>query len=159
MKDQQMPKLRNSAANKPDFGFRAILLLILLVACWLLALPMSRFVQRASLNRFHLQTRSFALWAVQQPIPAMYNFHNRYEIRPSPWAKDSPGQAPFVRGTANHFPLRLFTFGDNRAIFLRSPERRQIDIWSSYRGEELHTRWTATPLSPKGFELTGEVVE
>lgn len=154
-----MPDPGDSGAVKHDFGFYAILLLILIVACWLLSLPFCRFIQRASLNRFHLQTRSFTLWAIQQPIPAMYNFHNRYEIRPSPWRKDSPGQSYSERGTVNHFPLRLFTFGDNRAIFLSSPEPRQIDIWSSYRGEELHTRWTATPSSPNGFELTGEVVE
>ena len=137
-----------------DLGFVFILLMIIAVVGWLLAMPFSRFVQRTTMERFHLQTSTFVGWAAQQPIPAMYNFYNHYEIRPSPWQGESSV------GTLNHFPLRIFTFGDNRAIFLANPEPRTLDAWSSYRGEELHTHWTATPSSDKGgFDFVGEVVK
>ncbi|MGV3486277.1 MAG: hypothetical protein ACO1RT_17795 [Planctomycetaceae bacterium] len=142
-----------------DYGFRLILALMMVVVAWLLAMPFSRTVQRTSLERFHLQTKSFAWWSLQQPIPAMYNFYNRFEIRPSPWRTDTDEVQYAERGTVNHFPLRMFTFGDNRAIFLTPGRSRRIDIWSSYRGEELHTHWTATPTARGGFDLTGEVVE
>lgn len=145
-----------------DFGFIGILTLIVVVAGWLLSMPFCDFVQRSTINRFHFQTRAFGLWAIQQPIPAMYNLYNRFEIRPSPWKRDKeklPQDSVWEKGTANHFPLRLFTFGDKRAIFLRPDEPRQIDIWSSYRGQELHTRWSATPSEKGGFDLSGEVVK
>ena len=144
---------------KVDRGYGGILLLIVLVAGWLIAMPFFSFVQRTSLNRFHLQTRSFLLWSLQQPIPAMYNFYNRFEIRPSPWRRDTAEKKYSERGTVNHFPLRMFTFGDNRAVFLQPKQERRIDIWSSYRGQEIHTRWTATPRGDNGFQLTGEIVE
>jgi len=55
--------------------------------------------------------------------------------------------------------LRILTFGDNRALFLAKPESRILDAWSSYRGEELHTRWTVTPSTEDGgFDFVGEVV-
>jgi len=155
------PEDEEQAQNAPaplglprfDLGFIFILLLIVSVTGWLLAMPFSRFVQRTTLERFHFQTPSFVGWAAQQPIPAMYNFYNHYEIRPSPWQ----GQSSV--GTVNHFPLRILTFGDNRAIFLAKPEPRILDAWSSYRGEELQTRWTVTPSTENGgFDFVGEVV-
>jgi len=140
-----------------DFGFIGILTLVIVVSAWLISMPFCDFVQRSTINRFHFQTRSFGVWVIQQPIPAMYNLYNRFEVRPSPW---KPGQdAVWDNGTVNHFPLRLFTFGDNRAIFLRPEEPRQIDIWSSYRGQGLHTRWSATPSKNGGFDLSGEVMK
>lgn len=153
-----MNERQETTTRDRDYGFYAILLLVLAVVAWLLSLPFCPFVQRASLNRFHLQTESFALWAAQQPVPAMYNFYNRYEISPSPWKDDASGEVYWERGTANHFPLRLFTFGDDRAIFLRPSELRRIDIWSSYRGQELHTLWIATPSPRGGFDLTCELI-
>ena len=152
MTDDVAPSLK----HKLDPGFFALLTVILVVTVWLLALPFSKTIQHATLNRFHFQTRSFAVWATQQPIPAMYNLYNRYDIRPSPW--DKTPNSIWERGTANHFPLRLFTFGDNRVIFLRPGQIRTIDIRSSYRGESLHTHWTATPKEDGAFDLVGEVV-
>jgi hypothetical protein len=141
---------------KVDFGYVIILLIIASVSTWLISMPFCKFIQRATMDRFHLQTESFWVWCVEQPIPAMYNLYNRYEIRPSPWKPEPDGV--WEAGTLNHFPLRLFTFGDNRVIFLRPKERRQIDLWSSYRGEALHTQWIAEPSSDGGFDLSGVVV-
>lgn len=142
-------------AQRFDLGFLSILCLVLIVTCWLLALPFSVFVQRTSLNRFHFQTRSFVLWAIQQPIPAMYNFYNRYEA-------DEAGSEAFIvpamEGTLNHFPLRIVTFGDNREFILWPEFTRTIDIHTSYRGQTLHTRWKASPTRDGGFKMDSEVV-
>jgi hypothetical protein len=147
----------DKASHAPfDFGFVGLVGLVMVVAGWLLTMPFCTFIQRTTLNRFHLQTQSFVVWAFQQPIPSMYNMYNRFEIRPSPWRTEP--NSIWEKGTVNHFPLRMFTFGDNRRVFLRPDEFREIDIKSSYRGEHLHTRWTATPSSNGGFDLSGEVV-
>jgi len=140
-----------------DGFFFVILSLVAAIALWIVSMPFCKFVQRTTINRFHLQTRSFATWAIQQPIPSMYNLYNRFEIRPSPW-KPEPN-AIWASGTVNHFPLRMFTFGDNRKVYLRPDEAREIDIWSSYRGERLHTHWVATPAEEGGFDLTVKVIE
>ncbi len=150
-----MSETTETCPIKMDCGYILILMLMLGVVCWLLTMPLVPNVQQISLNRFHLQTQSFAGWAVQQPIPSMYNFYNRYEIGPAP---KGFARKHWDRGTVNHFPVRMFTFGDNRAIFLRTPEIRWLDVWSSYRGEQLHTTWFALPADDGGFDLSSEVV-
>jgi hypothetical protein len=142
-------------AKRFDLGFTLILLLVAVVSCWLLALPFSPFLQRTSLDRFHFQTRSFVLWAIQQPIPAMYNFYNRYE---ADQVDRGHSVIPASKGTLNHFPLRIITFGDNRQFILWPESPRTIDIHSSYRGQSLHTRWKATPTTDGGFMVVSEVV-
>jgi len=138
-----------------DFGFYAILGLIIVTALWLLAMPWNRDIQRSTLNRFQFQTRSYWAWAAQQPIPSMYNFHNRFEVRRTQSVTDR--DAVWERGTINHFPLRMITFGDNRGYFLKGEDGCVIDAWSSYRGEQLHTHWTATANPAGGFDFVGEV--
>jgi hypothetical protein len=145
-----------------DGFYYVILSMVAAIALWLVSMPFCKFVQRTTINRFHLQTESFAVWAIQQPIPAMYNLYNRYEVRPSPWKPEPDASEPDNTGhsgTVNHFPLRMFTFGDNRKVFLPPEEIREIDIWSSYRGETLHTRWVATPSQDGGFDLMQKVHE
>jgi hypothetical protein len=151
-----MSRESESRAQRFDLGYIMILGLIVAVSCWLLAMPFSRFIQDSTLHRFHLTTRHFAIWAVQQPIPAMYNFYNRFEVSPSPWKKSDPSSVHAE--TLNHFPLRIITFGDNRRLFLPADEPRQIDIWSRYRGNELRTRYLATPLPDGGFQLELEPI-
>lgn len=146
-----MSRESESRAQRFDLGYVMMLGLIVAVSCWLLAMPFSRFIQDSTLHRFHLTTRHFALWSMQQPIPAMYNFYNRFEVSPSPWKKSEPSSVHAE--TLNHFPLRIITFGDNRQLFLPADEPRQIDIWSRYRGNELRTRYLATPLAEGGFQL------
>lgn len=119
---------------------------------WLLGLPFCKFEQQSLLNRFHLQTKSFGVWCLQQPIPAMYNGYNRFESRQG--SIDSNLKSS---GTINHFPIRLLTFGDNRDLFLSEDDPTIFDAWTSYRGSSIHTRWTAKP-SLAGHQLTDEVL-
>jgi hypothetical protein len=141
---------------KPDWGFRCIAAMVSIVALWLLAMPFCQFIQQTTFNRYHLQSGSFAAWATQAPIPAMYNFHNRYRIEPQPW--DATLFSRPETGTINHFPVRLYTFGDNRAIMLPRADQRMLTVESRYRGRTLTTRWTATPASDGGYELSDEVI-
>jgi hypothetical protein len=124
-------------------------------ALWLLALPVSRTVQSVALRRFHLQTNSFALWALQAPVPAMYNFHNRARLQAQPW--DAPPMTRPVTETLNHFPVRLLTFGDSRPALLPEAARTELIVTSAYRGRSLTTRWRAIR-HERGTRLDDEVV-
>jgi hypothetical protein len=142
--------------GRPDRGYRVILTGVALVALWLLAMPFSRAIQQTTLNRFHLQTRSFAAWAIQAPVPAMYNFHNRYRIERQP--QDATSSTDVRTGTVNHFPIRLYTFGESRGFMFRDKARHMLTAESSYRGQVLKTRWMVVATGAGGFELVDEVV-
>ena len=64
----------------PDYGLGVVVALVIAVTVWLAATPLVPAVARATLARFHLRTGSFWGWAIQQPVPAMYNFANRYRV-------------------------------------------------------------------------------
>lgn len=139
----------------PDWGFGLVVAVVVVVAGWLLLLPISGGVQRIALNRFHLQSASFARWAAQAPVPAMYNFYNQGLVEPLPWDR-TPWQQPF-RWTMNHFPTRAFTFGDDRRQLCRSP-RPMISLRSQYRGQQLQTRWLVDEDARGRLSISGEVV-
>jgi hypothetical protein len=75
-----MLKFVRQISRTRDYQSLALLLLIVSAAVWLIVLPFSRTVQSVYLQRFHLATPDFASWAIQQPVPSMYNFENRYWV-------------------------------------------------------------------------------
>jgi len=142
------------AKQRPDWIFCGLVALVVAVTLWLLSLPLCPFVQQAALRRFHLQTRSFAVWALQAPIPAMYSFHNRYRLESQPWDAtffDRP-----VTGSINHFPVRIYTFAETRPLLLPQTDRQMLTIESRYRGRSLTTRWTVTEAEEGGYQLADE---
>lgn len=139
-----------------DWTLRAIIALLVIVAGWLLALPLSSHVRRVAMDRYHLQSGSFVGWAIQAPVPAMYNFYNRYRLEPQPW--DATPLSRPVSGTINHFPLRLYTFGDTRARLLDDPNFRMLTLRSDYRGDSIATRWVVNETADGGFELRDELL-
>ena len=142
------------ATDHPDIGFIAIVVLVAAVATWLIMTPLSHAVASASMHRFHLRSRSFAAWAVQFPIPTMYNFANRYEVREIPWGLMDPLADQSERRYLNHFPARVVTFVDTRYRYLHPGTDRWFAIDTSYRGQRIETRMHAEPLTPgKGFVL------
>lgn len=141
--------------SKPDRLYQAILLVLACVSAWLIAMPVSPFIQQTTLNRFHLQTKSFAAWAIQAPIPAMYSFYNRCQIEAMPWDA-SPFSTPRT-GTINHFPVRVTTFATDR-LYLKQVDQRMITLRSDYRGSTLKTQWIATPRDDGGMTLSSEVL-
>ena len=118
-------------------------------------MPFSGFIQQTTFNRFHLQTRSFLVWAIQAPVPAMYNFHNRYRVEP-PSLGVGPAAEPLT-GTVNHFPVRIYT-GNTRRFMMHDRARHMLTVESRYRGHSLTTRWVAVPNAAGGFELIDLVV-
>lgn len=153
------------AHRSPDWIYRGLLLTIALIAVWVLAMPWVPTIASITMRRFHLSSDSFIGFAIQQPVPAMYNFANRVEIReldpedelltlidpvlglsPAILGVDPAGLPVGVlqRETVNHFPLRLVTFADGQYKYLRGG-KRWIAVTSDYRGRRLTTRWRIDP--------------
>ena len=140
-------------ARPRDYGFIVIVALVVVMTTWLLLMPLVPAIASATLRRFHLRTGSFLTWAIQQPIPSMYNFANRYEVREFP-----PGLVDPIIDTAekryiNHFPPRILTFANTRYQYLIEGEDRWVTIDSTYRGQTVETRFHAKALDGGGFEL------
>lgn len=84
-----------------DTSGLALLLVVVVLGARLLLLPWSESQQKAALERYHLDT-DFALWALLQLSPAMYNFGNQaiFEV-------DSATRGEAVRIWVNHHPARV----------------------------------------------------
>jgi hypothetical protein len=119
-----------------DYGYIGITTLVAVVVVWLLATPIVPAVRSATFRRFHLTTGSFAGWAIQQPVPSMYNFSNRYGMYKKP---PQPGVEPLRY--VNHFPVRPLTFADLRFVWLQAGKDRWMTAKSSYRGCTLTTKY------------------
>ncbi len=149
---------------QPDYGLGVIVAIVAAVTVWLAATPLVPEVAQATLARFHLRTDSFWGWAIQQPVPAMYNFANRYRVdgteeaghgkadhgRPEHRGPDATSPsgvsgAPIESGFVNHFPTRLFSFANARLRLLRDGEPRRFEFVSTYRGETIESRYLVTP--------------
>lgn len=143
-----------NTSSRPDTGFIAIIVLVVVVATWLLLTPLVPSVAAASLHRFHLKSRSFAVWAIQFPIPTMYNFANRYEVRRVPAGLIDPILEENTKRYLNHFPARVLTFFNTRHRHLNEGTDRWVTIESTYRGQTVETRFHAKPKEDaKGFDL------
>ncbi|MEL6109566.1 MAG: hypothetical protein AAFU85_26450 [Planctomycetota bacterium] len=152
---------------KRDPFFVVILTGLGAVVVWLLLTPFVPSVARTTMERFHLRGDSFTKWAVQAPIPAMYNFANRFQIREvpddfdklmpifqlAPQELDEP-QWRYI----NHFPPRLLTFANTRYKLLDQGEDRWVTIETSYRGQRIETEIHAKPIE-NGFEWVAREVE
>jgi hypothetical protein len=136
-----------------DVGFLAICLLVIITAVWLLLMPWVPSIARATINRFHLTSSSFAVWAIQFPIPTMYNFANRFEVREFPEGMLDPVIETSQHRYVNHFPSRKITFANTRYRYLNEHLDRWFNIDSSYRGQTIETRFHLKPIETGGFEV------
>ncbi|MEO1525393.1 MAG: hypothetical protein AAFX06_08150 [Planctomycetota bacterium] len=152
---------------KRDPFYIVILVGLGVVAVWLLLTPFVPSIARTTMSRFHLRGNSFLAWSVQAPIPAMYNFANRFEIREVP--EDFSDMMPIFQlepeapvepewRYINHFPARLLTFANGRYKILHPGEDRWVTIETSYRGQRIETKIHAKP-TEDGFEWVAEAVE
>ena len=135
----------HSPAPARDRGFIAIVTLVAANAVWLLMMPWVPGIARCTLDRFHLRTGSFAAWAIQCPIPSMYNFANRYEAREFPPGLVDPIIDTVEPRYVNHFPARVFTFADGRWRLQKDGRDRWVTIESSYRGQTIQSRFHLKP--------------
>ncbi len=139
--------------------FVLILLGVCAVAVWLLLMPFYPAIARVTMKRFHLSTESFACWAIQAPVPAMYNFGNQYEIRDLPEGLITPVLDSSRSRYINHFPTRVLTFANGRYSLLSPGQDRWVTIRSSYRGQTLETKIHAKPIGDGKFEWIRESSE
>jgi hypothetical protein len=152
------------AVQRPDWMFRILVTALFSVAVWLLAMPWVPAIARCTMNRFHLQTDSFAAWAIQQPIPPMYSFANTTEVRsrspksPSQRALEPAGSkednAVLASRFINHFPTREFTFANARVRHLLDRSSRWFVLRSAYRGQTVESLYRLDPVEEKGWTVT-----
>ena len=139
---------------EPDPFFSAIVGLIVAIVIWLILTPIVPQVAAASMHRFHLRSRSFAVWAIQFPIPTMYNFANRFEVREIPLGLIDPIADETEKRYINHFPSRVLTFFNTRQRYLGDGKDRWVTIDTTYRGQTIETRMHASPKEGgQGFDL------
>jgi hypothetical protein len=136
--------------------FALIVFGICVVTFWLLLMPFYPAIARMTLRRFHLASGSFAVWAALAPIPSMYNFGNRYEIRDLPEDLFTPVLDSTRPRYINHYPTRVLTFANGRYSLLHDGQDRWLTFWSSYRGQKLETKVHAKPIGGGRFEWIRE---
>jgi len=149
----------------PSFIFLTV---IAVPALWLIALPLSTKVQETYLRRFHLANSDFSTWAIQQTVPSMYNFENKYWFNGQPIQKDQLDQianeetriidpkqkaeSEIKSNMVNHFPTRIATFADQRRLLKKNP-RGFFYFRSRYRGREIKTTFKIEPGTESEFAL------
>lgn len=153
--------------------------LIAAYAVWVLLMPWVPSVATASMRRFHLTSGSFAAWAIQQPIPAMYNFANSYEVRQwpreaaagllgDPLLDDPLFGSPLgdLRDFGkihsdhiNHFPARVATFSSHRIHCCEPNQDRWLVTVSTYRGQRVETLTHLKAMGDGQFTVTRTNVE
>jgi hypothetical protein len=136
-----------------DIGYVGIIGLLCLIALWLLLMPWSKELSLTSMRRFHLRTTYFLTWAMQFPIPAMYNFANQAEVDSYPPGLVDPMLDDTEKRYLNHFPIRCITFADGRHKYFRDGNDRWITVETRYRGRELESRFHAKAKPGGGFDL------
>ena len=137
----------NSKSPRRDPLYVAILLAVGGIAVWILLMPFVPAISRLTMRRFHLETDSFAGWAVQAPVPTMYNFANQYEIQELPEGLFSPVFDASKPRYINHFPSRVLTFANGRYTLLHEGQDRWLTFRSRYRGQTLVTKVHAKPIA------------
>lgn len=158
--------------NEPSPSWGLIGIYTLVVACvlWIVMTPWVESIAQASLRRFSLTSRSFGVWAIQQPIPAMYNFANTYEVRQwpadvsqafalDPLFGDSGDAGKLRSGYINHFPPRIYTFGWDRAETCYQNQRRWVVTVSSYQDQRVEVMTELKPQAAGRFIVTRQEID
>ncbi len=133
----------NVSRRPRDLSYRVVCGLIIVVVIWLLLTPFVPAVAMSTMRRFQLASKSFAWWALQQPVPSMYNFANQTQVRSTP-----PGFPEPIISLAdenddrrwryiNHYPTRQLTFANARYAWLREGKDQWLETKTSYRGQVL----------------------
>jgi len=171
-----MPHFLKQIWNSRDIPSAILLLAILAAGLWMAALPLSTQVQQTFLRRFHLASSSYPVWAIQQTVPSMYNFENKYWFSHRPMSQDvidqlaseetrivntkgistvrrnTGSETEIVSNMVNHFPTRVATFADER-IHLKDNPKGFYYFRTRYRGEEIKTTFKLEPGSLTEFKL------
>jgi hypothetical protein len=165
--------------RRPDWLFRVLVTALFAVAVWLLAMPFVPAIAGCTMRRFHLQTNSFATWALQQPIPPMYSFANTTEVRDRPpevatpsvlespvldfqvgdensrrFSGEHPSSGRIAGRMINHFPTREFTFANARVRYLNGDRTsRWYVLKSTYLGQSVQSVYQLDPFEDGGWTV------
>ncbi len=154
-----VPEGRGNVPIRRDLGFHALVGLLGLVAIWLLAMPLVPAVTESTMHRFHLTTPSFSWWAIQQPIPSMYNFDNRFEMQRQPRGSGKPilhgihSREKVASGQVNHFPASRITSALANTTYSGDLEDWWFTLITGYRGIEKRSYYHLQAREDGGFEM------
>jgi len=144
---------------REDRSLACIIFSISVVLLWLVLTPLAAPIARQTMKRFHLKSESFIGWACQFPVPSMYNFANQYQVDSYPPGLISPLLDESEPRHLNHFPARCFTFADGRYEYLRLGKNQWFTLKSSYRGQELTSKFHLKPTLENSNESTRKQYE
>ncbi|MGK0309275.1 MAG: hypothetical protein ACJAYS_000090 [Lentimonas sp.] len=134
-----------SSAPEPKAATRAFASLLVITYLWVLLTPFVPAISIAGMKRFNLLTENFVAWALQQPVPSMYNFANEGVLIPESLEE----QAVLI--PTNHFPTRHYTF-ELRSGF--GPWLPQVLITNSiYQGRIVSARHLITERPGGGTKM------
>ncbi len=146
-----VPLFQAFTLGRPDRWGTLFYTMLGFVALWPLLVLTVRPIAREQMRRMHLANNSFPAFALEQLVPAMYNFSNQ-----GYWSKidvplaDWPWELPRDREVYyfNHFPVRNLTW-QARAPFPAA------GVWGLYRtqfqGLELRTKYHLQPAAGGGW--------
>jgi len=145
--------LRHGGAESRSWSTRLFYASLVAVTLWILPLLVAPGMIETVMRRFHLSSKSYPEWYLQQVVPAMYSFGNEYarSVADLPLDRVFTDPKPVPTLWVNHYPPRLFTFG-NRARAGRPPFF--IYCRSRFRGHELLTKIRVNGDDEGGFQMT-----
>ena len=108
-----------------------------------LSILFSKQMKVASLERFHLASDSYGIWAAHQLVPSMYNFENKIVFSNlADNFDDVDDQDPtLITQTLNHFPARHVTFGHFRKQHFGKHDQATFQMTSSFQNQRLKSTW------------------
>lgn len=136
----RLARLLETIGKRRDWPTAVFLVAMSLIALWLAGMTFWPAIQRCTLHRFHLQTRPFAFWSLQQIVPSMYNLENEFEFEADGAVPETVAGFTKTRHL-NHFPLRVITFFDYRYGLFHAGNGARLRIISRYRAQRLTTDW------------------
>lgn len=156
-----LQRFLRSARDSRDFFALGIASLLAAYMLLSLALALSPSAQLALMQRFHLRSESFALWAAAQPSAWMYNFENRALVSPRPLsAAELEAPPDGLRWEyVNHQVARRMTFFDGRARFLSGTTGQYFYLESRYRNARVRSAYRVIVVDAPGPEARAAHLE
>ena len=126
-------------------GGIAFVALLAATYLWVLLTPIVPAVSEAGMKRFNLSSNSYAAWALQQPVPSMYNFSNEVCFGPETLLP----RLGMIQ--LNHYPPRAFTFLDREEFDEALPI--VLKGRSSYQGRHVEVKHRFEPAPSGGLRM------
>jgi hypothetical protein len=145
--------LRKFRTSK-DVGTTALTLLIALAMFATTVIPVTRRGRELLLRAHHLRVEPFVAWSALQILPSMYNYANRVWVSSIPLndlTLASDGSLPEVIHTewVNHYPPRVITFGNGRAILMNANQSLHYYVQSRFCDTQVDSHFIAGPRDGK----------